>query len=697
MNAPGSHQTAADDQIDLAIDGMTCASCVLRVEKALAGVPGVKRASVNLATQRAHLDLVAGQTDAQRSAPALIAAVQKAGYEASQVQTDIAPNDTLGESRSEEARHLQRTLWISLALSLPVFVLEMGAHLLPWMHAFVHTTIGMERSWILQAVLTTLVLAGPGRAFFTKGLPALWHLSPEMNSLVALGAGSAWTYSMVATFAPQWLPEGTRFVYFEAAAVIVTLILLGRTLEARAKGRTGAAIQHLVGLQPRQARVIRDGQIVEVDIDTVKPGDQVLVRPGEKVPVDGVITEGAPYIDESMITGEPIPVTKCLGDHVTGGTLNSTNSFTFLATHTGGDTVLARIIRMVESAQGAKLPIQALVDRVTSWFVPAIMATALATFALWYWLGPSPSLSYALVNAVAVMIIACPCAMGLATPTSIMVGTGRAAELGVLFRQGDALQRLRDVQVVAFDKTGTLTLGKPVLTDFVVIDTTHDRASLLAWAAAMQAHSEHPIARAIVAAADAEKLPMPAARNFTAISGAGVQATVQGKSILSGAQNLMREHDVDVSGQSARMQAWGSDAKTPIYLAVDGKLVAVMAVADPIKSSAISAIAALHRLGLRTVMITGDNTHTAHAVGRVLGLGRRPLFHVVGHRPVAGNTFKYSREPVLGVCLQRGPGARRGRGTLSIVRYFVVAHVRGGCHGLFQRVRGGQRAAPQAL
>lgn len=621
MDTSGNGRTVAGDQLDLAIDGMTCASCVLRVEKALAAVPGVTRATVNLATQRAHVDLAAAdQTDVGFRAAALIAAVRKAGYEANPVSTSTAPSDTLSQSRSQEAQHLQRSLWVAVVLTTPVFVLEMGAHLFAWMHDFVHGTIGMERSWILQAVLTTLVLVGPGRSFFSKGLPALWRLSPEMNSLVALGAGSAWTYSMVATFAPHWLPEGTRYVYFEAAAVIVTLILLGRTLEARAKGRTGAAIQHLVGLQPRQARIVRDGLIVDIDIDAVKPGDQVLVRPGDKVPVDGTITEGTAYLDESMITGEPIPVTKRMGDKVTGGTINTTSSFTFVATHTGGDTVLARIIRMVESAQGAKLPIQAIVDRVTAWFVPAIMAIALATFVLWYWLGPTPSLSYALVNAVAVMIIACPCAMGLATPTSIMVGTGRAAELGVLFRQGDALQRLRDVKVVVFDKTGTLTLGKPALTDFVVLDDAYDRATLLAWVAAMQSHSEHPIAHAIVTAAYAEKLPMPAARNFTSISGAGVQATVQGNSILSGAQNLMTEHGIDTSGQLDRMQAWGSEGKTPIYLAVGGRLAAVMAVADPIKPSAVSAIAALHRLGLSTVMISGDNIHTAHAVGRTLGI-----------------------------------------------------------------------------
>lgn len=609
-----------DTALDLSIEGMTCASCVFRVEKALTALPGVSKASVNLATQRAHVNYDAQTTTAEQTANNAIAAVKKAGYEASEIKAHAAATDQLSASREEEGSRLQQQFLIALFLTLPVFILEMGSHLVPVMHQFVHEYIGMHNSWVLQSVLTTLVLVGPGRIFFTKGLPALWQLTPEMNSLVALGAGSAWVFSVVATYMPQWMPEGTRFVYFEAAAVIVTLILLGRTLESKAKGRTGAAIQHLIGLVPRQARILRDGQMIDVAIESVVPGDYVVVRPGEKIPVDGNITEGAPYIDEAMITGEPLPVTKAVGDRVTGGTINTTNSFTFIATHTGGDTVLARIIRMVESAQGAKLPIQAVVDRVTAWFVPAIMVCALLTFVVWLWLGPAPSLSYALVNAVAVMIIACPCAMGLATPTSIMVGTGRAAELGVLFRQGDALQRMRDVQVIAFDKTGTLTKGKPVLTDVVVLSSLHDRATLLSWAASMQSQSEHPIAHAILNAAIAEQLPLPAAKEFTAIRGAGVRALVQDNVIVSGAQHLMTEIGISTTHATEQIRQWGEQGKTPIFLAVNGELAALMAVADPIKPSAVSAIRALHALGLKTVMITGDNVHTAQAVAAQLGI-----------------------------------------------------------------------------
>ncbi len=608
------------DALDISIQGMTCASCVLRVEKALKAVPGVSAATVNLATERAHVNWDTELSDPTDVSLKVLAAVHKAGYEASVLEQHAAPSSAEADARALETNTLLRALWVSLALTLPIFLVEMGGHLIPGVHHFVHETIGMQRNWIAQSILTTLVLIGPGRVFFTKGLPALWHLAPEMNSLVALGAGSAWAYSMMATYWPQALPDGTRFVYFEAAAVIVTLILLGRTLEARAKGRTGAAIKHLIGLQPRQARVLLNGQPTDIDIDRVKPGDLILVRPGEKIATDGVITEGQPYLDEAMITGEPIPVTKRIGDRVTGGTLNTTNSFTFKATHTGGDTVLARIIRMVEAAQGTKLPIQALVDRVTAWFVPVIILCSLLTFVLWYWLGPTPSLSHALINAVAVMIIACPCAMGLATPTSIMVGTGRAAELGVLFRQGDALQRLRDVQIVAFDKTGTLTLGKPALTDFVVLEPTYDRAVLLSWAAAMQAHSEHPIAHAIVQAARADNLPIVSAQHFNAISGAGVRATVNGHAVSSGAQAFMQTEGIDTSGAAHYSEQWGQQGKTPICLAVDGKLAALMAVADPLKPSARGAIEALKQLGLRTVMITGDNQYTARAVAQQLGI-----------------------------------------------------------------------------
>ena len=607
--------------IDLHIDEMTCASCVLRVEKALAGVPGIAQAQVNLATQRATLTLSDGTDLGESTIGSAIEAANRAGYPARAIDEDMQEEDTLIEQRASEQRLLQRGLLIATALTLPVFLLEMGSHASSTVHRLIHDSIGMQLSWQIQALLTTFVMFGPGRHFFLKGFPALWYRSPDMNSLVALGSGSAWLYSLVTTFTPQWLPANARFVYFEAAAVIVTLILLGRWLEARAKGRTGDAIQHLIGLQPRTAHVVTSGtEIVDHPIEQVKPGDYLLVRPGERLATDGVISEGSPYIDESMITGEPIAIGKHPGDRVTGGTLNTTRSFTFRATHTGKDTVLAQIVRMVQTAQGAKLPIQAVVDKITAWFVPAILLCAIVTFLIWYLIGPAPHFTHALVAAVAVLIIACPCAMGLATPTSVMVGTGRAAQAGILFRQGDALQRLRDVTTIAFDKTGTLTLGKPQVTDLELLDSTYTYDTVLSWTAAMQAHSEHPIARAFVQAANDRVLSIPTAQDFQTSTGSGAKASVCGHSISAGSERYMHEQGVSALNQQERMQHWGLAAKTPILIAIDGVLVAVAGLSDPIKASAASTIESLKTAGIRTAMITGDHPLTARAVADKLGI-----------------------------------------------------------------------------
>ena len=637
MNTPALTHT------ELAITGMTCASCVKRVEKALTRVPGVTQATVNLATERARVEYPSGAADADT----LIAAVVRMGYEAVPIVAQDGHADRQAQARADEAQALRRALTIAAALTLPVFVLEMGSHAIPAFHHWVVTTLGQQTSWTLQFILTTAVLIWPGRGFFMKGFAALARLAPEMNSLVAVGAGAAWGYSTVATFAPDWLPDNARHVYFEAAAVIVTLILLGRMLEARAKGRTGAAIKRLVALQPRTARVLRDGQLHDLPIEQIRRHETVVVRPGETVPVDGELIEGRSFVDESMLTGEPVPVEKIPGMSATGGTLNTSGSFTLRVTHTGADTMLARIIGMVETAQGARLPIQTLVDQITGWFVPAVMAAALATFVAWYVWGEPPALPFALVNAVAVLIIACPCAMGLATPTSIMVGTGRAADMGILFRQGDALQGLREVSLVAFDKTGTLTLGKPALTDMHVAEG-FDEPQVLRWLAAVQTRSEHPIASAIVAAAQARELPIPAADHFAAIAGAGVEANVEGHHILAGNRRLMIEHGVQISTSATPesaaatgnpsdevipppgtpavttmnegISAWGQAGKTPIYVAIDGEIAAIVAVSDPIKPSAARAIATLHGMGIQTAMITGDHADTARGVARQLGI-----------------------------------------------------------------------------
>ena len=605
-----------EETTELGIEDMTCASCVGRVEKALRQIPGVIEANVNLATERARVRHSAGIV----TTAMLEAAVEQAGYKARRLSAATASSDDQdSERRENEARGLRRSLLIAALLTLPVFVLEMGSHLIPAMHHWVLGVLGEQRNTYLQFVLTTLVLFGPGLRFFRKGVPALLRGAPDMNSLVSVGTAAAYGYSVVATFIPQVLPQGTANIYFEAAAVIVTLILLGRTLEARAKGRTSQAIKRLVGLQAKTARVERNGETLEIPLDQVTTGDVVFVRPGEKIPVDGQVVEGASYVDESMITGEPVPVSKSVGAEVVGGTINKTGAFSFRVTKVGANTVLAQIIRLVEEAQGSKLPIQALVDKVTLWFVPAVMAAAALTFLIWLIFGPTPALTFALVNAVAVLIIACPCAMGLATPTSIMVGTGRAAELGVLFRKGEALQALRDVSVIALDKTGTLTKGRPELTDLVPAEG-FDYDEVLALVAAVETRSEHPIAEAIVAAAKQRDIKIAAIEAFDATPGFGVSAKVSGRTVAVGADRFMTQLGLDVASFLPAAQRLGEQGKSPLYAAIDGRLAAVIAVADPIKETTPEAIKALHALGLKVAMITGDNAATASAIARQLGI-----------------------------------------------------------------------------
>ena len=592
------------------IEGMTCASCVSRVERALLKLPNVTTAHVNLATEQATV--TGNVTEAE-----LFQAVEDAGYEPHHIAAVATANEAMLERKAEEQDGLKRDLKLAALLTLPVFVLEMGSHMFMGFHHWIAANIGTQNSWLLQFVLTTLVLLFPGRRFYTKGFPALFKGAPDMNSLVAVGSMAAYLYSVVATFMPQWLPEGTVFVYFEAAAVIVTLILLGRYLEARAKGRTSEAIQRLVGLQAKTARVERNGEMVELPIAEVKLGDIIEVRPGERIAVDGMVLSGQSFVDEAMISGEPVPVEKKEGSPVTGATVNQNGSLRFEATAVGETTVLAQIIRMVSDAQGGKLPIQTAVDKVTLWFVPAVMVLAALTFLAWWIWGPDPRLTFALVNAVAVLIIACPCAMGLATPTSIMVGTGRGAEMGVLFRRGEALQGLQEVNVVAVDKTGTLTEGKPVLTDFIAAQG-FERAQVLPLVAAAENRSEHPIARAIVVAAEGMKLPELI--DFQSITGLGIAATTAEHKVEVGADRYMHSLGLDVSVFQADAERLAGQGKSPMYAAIDGKLAAIMAVADPIKESTPAAIQALHDMGLKVVMISGDNQHTAKAIARQLNI-----------------------------------------------------------------------------
>ncbi|MVO17610.1 heavy metal translocating P-type ATPase [Parasedimentitalea huanghaiensis] len=603
---------AVVDEVTLDVQEMSCASCVGRVERALAQAEGVMTASVNLAAETATVRFADGAIS-----PAEIAALASAAGYPAQVKT--AETSDKADRKADEIRSLARRTLFAAVLALPVFIIEMGSHVLPGMHHLIVSTIGLQTSYFLQFLLTTIVLFGPGLQFYTKGYPALFKGAPDMNSLVALGTSAAFGFSLVSTFAPTMLPEGTANVYYEAAAVIVVLILLGRLLEARAKGRTGEAIRKLVGLQAKTARVERDGTVVERPIEEIVAGDVVHVRPGEKISVDGVVLTGSSFVDESMITGEPLPVEKSEGANVVGATVNGTGALTFRAEKVGSDTMLSQIIRMVEQAQGAKLPIQGMVDRITQWFVPAVMVVALLTVAIWFLFGPDPALSLALVAGVAVLIIACPCAMGLATPTSIMVGTGRAAEMGVLFRKGDALQMLQESGVVALDKTGTLTAGRPALTDLILAEGM-DETDVLRMVAAVERNSEHPIAEAIVAAAEERGVSLPEVNSFTSITGFGVKAQIEGRDVLIGADRLMTREGLDLGDLAAHSSTLASKGKTPLYAAIDGQVAAVIAVADPIKPTTPQAIKALHSLGLKVAMITGDNQVTAEAIAEELGI-----------------------------------------------------------------------------
>lgn len=586
------------------VQGMNCGSCVGRVEAALRKTPGVIAANVNLASGVATVT-----TTGDHAAP--LQSMAEIGYTASPVET---VTDKTEAQDAATAQALQR-FQLAAMLTLPVFALEMGGHLIPSLHHLIARTIGMEASWTIQFVLTLLVLAFPGRVFFEKGVPSLIKRAPDMNALVVLGAGAAFLFSTVALFAPGLLPAAARAVYFEAAAVIVTLILLGRWLEARAKGRTGAAIKRLLGLRPTTARVVRDGQEIEIPLAAVAVGDVLRVRPGERTPADGELVEGHAFVDESMITGEPVAVEKSPGDSLVGGTVNGNAALLMRATAVGQETMLARIIAMVADAQGARLPVQDIVNRITAWFVPAVMGLAIVTVLIWLTFGPNPVLSYALVAGVSVLIIACPCAMGLATPMSIMVGTGRAADLGVLFRQGDALQALQGVDVVAFDKTGTLTKGEPVVAHVAVLDS--DQATMMSLVAALEAQSEHPLAQAILAEATG---PLPDAKDVTAIPGHGLRGRVEGHVVLVGNAALLQRFSIDPSDLAEMAAEAASAGQTPVYVAIDERAVGVIGIADSVRDSAADTVTALREMGREVVLVTGDTRAAGLAIGERLGV-----------------------------------------------------------------------------
>jgi Cu+-exporting ATPase len=600
--------------LDLGVQGMTCANCVGRVERALGKVEGVLSATVNLATERATVQYLPSAV----SVGQLKAAVRDSGYEVLDTAAGRDRSDTERSAKEKEVADLWRSVRFSAVFAVPLLLISMLPMLYMPAEMWLTERVGSGMNWIMLA-LALPVQFGPGRRFYRQGWAALRHRSPDMNSLVMIGTSAAFFYSLLVTLAPGIFPAGTAHVYYEASAVVITLILLGKYFEALAKGRSSEAMKKLLGLQPKTARVLRNGTELELPSDEVLVGDLISVRPGEKVPVDGEVMTGSSYVDESMITGEPVPVQKEAGTSVVGGTINQTGAFQFRATKIGADTALAQIIKLVESAQGSKPPIQGLADSVVRVFVPVVLVIAALTFLAWMIFGGPQALSSALVNTVAVLIIACPCAMGLATPVSVMVGTGKAAELGVLFRNGAALEGLQAVSVVALDKTGTLTEGHPELTDLLL---TPDflRAEVLALVASAEDQSEHPIARAIVAAARQEGSTLASPQFFEAVPGYGVAATITGRLVNIGADRYMEQLGLDVSDFAAAAQKMGNEGKSPLYAAIDGRLAAILAVADPIKTGSLEAVRALHAQGLKVAMITGDNRRTAEAIARQLGI-----------------------------------------------------------------------------
>ena len=597
---------------------MSCASCVSRAERAIQNLPGVIEAPVNLAMERAQVSYLPDTT----SAAEIKSAIQIAGYTPVDLDPGFEAEDHERAARDAEIGELRRDVIFAALFTVPLFTIAM-VRMVPGVEEAMLSLLS-HRGWMwVELILATPVQFWAGRRFYRTGLAELRHASPGMNSLVMIGSSAAYFYSLLALLAPWIFPEGSANSYFEAAGVIITLILIGRLLEAVAKGRTSAAIKQLMKLQAKTARVVRGDKEIEIPIEQVVLGDIIQVCPGEQIPVDGTVTEGSSFVDESMITGEPIPVEKSAGVEVVGGTINTAGAFRLVATRVGKDTVLSQIIKMVEEAQGSKPEIQRLADRIASVFVPVVIGIAALTFAAWLTFGPSPALSFAFVTAVSVLLIACPCAMGLATPTAIMVGTGKGAELGVLFRQGSALEILARIDTVILDKTGTLTLGRPEMTDFVALGATGEGVEeVLAYVAAAEAKSEHPIAEAIVRAAVDKGLTLPQVEEFQAEPGYGIEAQVNGRKVQVGADRLMRKLGIPLAEAEGMADQFAADAKTPLYAALDGELAAVVAVADPIKEGSREAVGALRALGLQVGMLTGDNRRTADAVAAQAGIDR---------------------------------------------------------------------------
>jgi P-type Cu+ transporter len=602
--------------LDVPVVGMHCAACASRIEKALAGARGVTSAGVNFATARATVEYDPAATGPE----ALRDAVREQGYDVVLPTADesLDTDAAAAEAQAAEYRQLSTRFVVAATLTVPVLVLAMAGHVVP---ALRDTFDFPARPW-LELALTTPVLFWAGRDILIGAWVAARHRAADMNTLVAIGALAAYLYSLAATVFPHWFhsAHGRGGVYYEVAASIVTLILLGNLLQARATTRARGAIQALMGLRPKTARVERDGREIDLPIDDVRVGDVVLVRPGEKVPVDGIVIDGASNLNESMLTGEPLPVPKKAGDTVIGGTLNQTGAFRFRVTRVGADTVLQQIVRLVQQAQGSKAPIQRLADRIAGVFVPVVLCLAVVTFIGWFNLSPPPTrLSQAIYTSVAVLIIACPCALGLATPTAILVGTGRGAQAGILIKGGAALELAHRVTTVVLDKTGTVTEGKPTVTD---VRPTGDitEAEVLRLAASAERGSEHPLAAAVVRAAEEWGLALSRPERFDSVPGHGIEALIDGRKVLVGNAKLIR--DRGLVAEEALAQQLSAEGKTPVFVAVDGKPAGVLAVADRPKPEAPEAVSRIKRLGIKVVLLTGDTARTANAVAKDVGIDR---------------------------------------------------------------------------
>lgn len=619
LDAAGNGTSGAE-RIDLPITGMTCAACANRIEKSLGKHPGVQNASVNFATERATVTFDPSVTSPDK----LIGNVRDVGYDVAPEEDGIDADASLEAAHAAEYATAKRKFIVAAILSLPVLVIAMS-------HGAIEFLNFEGVNW-LQFALTTPVVFYSGIQFYKGAWAAFRHRAADMNTLIAVGTGTAYIYSVIATAFPTLFVTAAGDhaahasamvpVYYEAASVIIALILLGNMLESRAKGRTGEAIRKLVGLQAKTARVIRNGEEMEIATDSVLQGDIVIVRPGEKIPVDGIVTEGFSAIDESMLTGESIPVEKRVGDEVFGATINKTGAFHFRATKVGKDTALQQIVKLVRDAQGSKPPIAKLADKISGIFTPVVISIAIATFVIWF-VAASPEVRFtmALVNFVSVLIIACPCALGLATPTAIMVGTGKGAELGILIKGGDSLETAHKLNTIVLDKTGTITKGEPSLTDVVPLNGFSEN-EMLRLIASAERSSEHPLAAAIVRGAEVRKIELDRAESFNALEGRGIEAVVKGREILLGNERLMTERKINMGDAGDASDSLAADGKTPMFAAIDGKLAGIVAVADTVKPESKAAIEEMKRLGLEVVMMTGDNRRTAEAVAKQVGITR---------------------------------------------------------------------------